>query len=80
MARDIQDNVGFLKEAKAALAEMEAKREKGSRLQAEEKRLTRTLEAEKKAIEDEITSTVSKRKEEITLSYDREITKTQDKL
>ena len=80
MARDIQDNVGFLKEAKAALAEMEAERAKSSRLQAEEKRLTRTLEAEKKAIEDEITSTVSKRKEEITLSYDREITKTQDKL
>ena len=49
MARDIQDNVGFLKEAKAALAEMEAERAKSSRLQAEEKRLTRTLEAEKKS-------------------------------
>lgn len=80
MALDIQDNVGFLQEAKAALAELEAEKAKSSRLQAEEKRLTRTLAAEKKSVEDEIVSTISKRKEEITLSYDREISKTQDKL
>lgn len=80
MVRDIRDNVGFLQEAKAALAEMEAEKAKSSRLQAEEKKLTRTLTAEKKSIEDEIVSTVNKRKEEITLSYDREISKTQDKL
>ncbi len=80
MARDIQDNVGFLQEAKAALAELEAEKAKSSRLQTEEKRLTRGLSAEKKAVEDETTSTINKRKEEITLSYDREISKTQDKL
>ena len=80
MAREIQDNVGFLQEAKAALAELEAEKGKSSRLQAEEKRLTKTLAAEKKSVEDEITSTIHKRKDEITVSYDREISKTQDKL
>ncbi len=80
MAREIRDNVGFLQEAKAALAELEAERAKSSRLQAEEKRLTRALAAEKKSVEDAIESTIHKRKEEITLSYDREISKTQDKL
>ncbi len=80
MVRDIRDNVGFLQEAKAALAELEAERAKSSRLQAEEKRLTRGLAAAKKAVEDEIETTISKRKEEITLSYDREISKTQGKL
>ncbi|QNM04575.1 hypothetical protein [Qiania dongpingensis] len=80
MAREIKDNVGFLQEAKAALAELEAEKAKSSRLQSEEKRLTRSLATEKKAVEEEIESTVTKRKEEITLSYDREISKTQDKL
>ncbi|MCI9488307.1 MAG: hypothetical protein HFI64_15380 [Lachnospiraceae bacterium] len=80
MAREIQDNVGFLMEAKGALAELEAERAKSLRLQSEEKRLTRTLASEKKSVEDEIASTVRKRKDEIALSYDREISKTQDKL
>lgn len=80
MAREIQDNVGFLMEAKGALAELEAERAKSLRLQSEEKRLTRALASEKKSVEDEITSTVRKRKDEIALSYDREISKTQDKL
>ena len=66
MAREIRDNVGFLQEAKAALAELEAERAKSSRLQAEEKRLTRALAAEKKSVEDAIESTIHKRKEEIT--------------
>ncbi len=80
MAREIQDNVGFLMEAKGALAQLEAERAKSVRLQSEEKRLTRALSSEKKAVEDEITSTVRKRKDEIALSYDREIGKAQDKL
>ena len=80
MAREIQDNVGFLREAKGALAQLEAERAKSLRLQSEEKRLTRALASEKKAVEDEIASTVRKRKDEIALSYDREISKTQDKL
>ncbi len=80
MAREIQDNVAFLREAKAALAELEAEKAKSIRLQTEEKRLTRTLASEKKAVEDEIVSTVRKRKDEIALSYDREISRTQDKL
>ncbi|MCI8551269.1 MAG: hypothetical protein HFI68_11915 [Lachnospiraceae bacterium] len=80
MAREIQDNVAFLREAKAALAELEAEKAKSLRLQTEEKRLTRTLASEKKAVEDEIVSTVRKRKDEIALSYDREIGRTQDKL
>lgn len=80
MAREIQDNVAFLMEAKGALAELEAERAKSVRLQSEEKRLTRSLASEKKSVEDEIVSTVRKRKDEIALSYDREISKAQDKL
>ena len=80
MARDIQDHVGFLQEAKAALAELEAEKAKSSRLQTEEKKLTRAVAAEKKDVAEEISDTISKRKDEITISYDREITKTQDKL
>ncbi|MCI8465408.1 MAG: hypothetical protein HFI63_06080 [Lachnospiraceae bacterium] len=80
MAREIQDNVGFLMEAKGALAELEAEKAKSLRLQSEEKRLTRVLTSEKKAVEEEIVSTVRKRKDEIALSYDREISKAQDRL
>ncbi|MEI3175059.1 MAG: hypothetical protein V8S96_00340 [Lachnospiraceae bacterium] len=80
MARDIQDHVGFLQEAKAALAELEAEKAKSSRLQTEEKKLTRAVAAEKRDVAEEISDTISKRKDEITISYDREITKTQDKL
>lgn len=50
MARDIQDSISFLRGAKSALAELEAEKAKSSRLQMEEKRLTRALEAEKKRL------------------------------
>ena len=49
-------------------------------LEAQEKRLERTLEAEKKAVADAIHSTIRRRNEEICSSYDKEIAKGQERL
>lgn len=80
MAKDIQDSITFLEEAKAALTEIEILRGRLGRAQAEEKRISKILTNEKRSMEENISATIAKRKEEITVSYDKEITKSQDKL
>lgn len=80
MAKDVQGSIIFLEEAQDALEEIEIEKGHLQRLESEEKKLSRTLANEKRVVEDEIASTIAKRKEEITSSYDKEITKSQEKL
>lgn len=72
--------LAFLAEARNALDELSVMSDREKQLRAEEDRLERTLETEKKAVADNIRVTVKKRAEEISSSYDKEIIKGQDRL
>lgn len=80
MSQPITDCAEFLGEAKSAIENAERIKKSCSQLNLEEKQLEKQLEAEKKAVEDEIALTIKKREEEITASYDKEISKEQDRL
>lgn len=80
MTQMITDYPAFLAEAKRAVEELDSYRDSENNLKAEEKRLERMLEAEKKAISDEIAATIRKRVEQINSSYDQEISRGQDRL
>ena len=76
----ITDNIGFLTEAREKLEELELLKDREKQLKADEARLEKVLEGEKKTVNDNISATVKKRREDINASYDREIAKGQDKL
>ena len=80
MSRVITDQTAFLMEAKDTLKELDDLKAYGERLLIEEKRLEKAIASEKKAVLDSITVTVKKRKEEISASYDKEMSKDQEKL
>lgn len=80
MAQTITDFNGFLQDAKDAVSELADFAKKEEQLRQEESSLERSLETEKKAVADSIALTVKKRREEISLSYDNEIAKMQDRL
>lgn len=80
MAQTITDFNGFLQDAKDAVSELSDFSKKEEQLKQEESSLERSLETEKKAVADAIALTVKKRREEISLSYDNEIAKMQEKL
>lgn len=72
--------VDYLKEALAALNELEKQRTRRDALGDEQKALEREIAAEEKACNNEIEITLKKRKEEIASSFDREIRNDQDKV
>lgn len=76
----ITDNIAFLTEAREKLEELDLLKDREKQLKADEARLGKLLESEKKAVNDNISATVKKRREDINSSYDREIAKGQDKL
>ena len=76
----ITDNIAFLTEAREKLEELDLLKDRQRQLKADEARLGKLLENEKKAVNDNISATVKKRREEINSSYDKEIAKGQDKL
>lgn len=80
MTQTITDFKSFLEDAKQAVTELSEFSGKENALRQEEQRLERTLEAEKKAVNDSVNATVKKRREEIARSYDNEIGKLQEKL
>lgn len=80
MIQTKDDCLAFLAEARDALDELSVMSDREKQLRADEDRLERTLEAEKKAVADNIRITVKKRSEEISASYDKEIVKGQDRL
>lgn len=80
MVQTKDDCLAFLAEARNALDELSVMSDREKQLRADEERLERTLETEKKAVADNIRLTVKKRAEEISASYDKEIVKGQDRL
>lgn len=80
MMQTKDDCLAFLAEARTALDELSVMSDREKQLRLDEERLERTLEAEKKAVADNIRLTVKKRSEEISASYDKEIVKGQERL
>lgn len=80
MVQTKDDCLTFLAEARDALDELSVMIDREKQLRADEERLEKTLEMEKKAVADNIRLTVKKRSEEISASYDKEIVKGQDRL
>lgn len=80
MVQTKADCLAFLAEARNAIDEMSVMNDRENQLRADEERLERTLETEKKAVADTIRATVKKRVEEISASYDKEIVKGQERL
>lgn len=80
MAQPITDQVSFLGQACTALQELAESKGLLEKFRLEEKRLEKELEGEKKAVTDAISLTVKKRIEEINNTYDKEISREQDRL
>lgn len=80
MAQTIEDCLVFLNEARDTLDELALLEEQEKQLGQEEAHLEESLEAEKKIMTDTIQKTVKKRREEIRLTYEKEMGKVQDQL
>ena len=80
MAQPITDQVGFLGEACRAVQELSASRNLLEKFHQEKRHLEKELEAERKAVADDISLTIKKRIEEIEGTYDKEIEREQDAL
>lgn len=72
--------LAFLAQAREALDQLSLLEDQESHLIQEERRLERQLETEKRVVADNIRQTVKKREDEISSSYDKEITKGQEHL
>ena len=76
--KTVAGNVLLIKEAKEALLQLEASQVRKNELDLQEKKQAKALTAEKKAVEDQVNSTIKKRQDELSRRYDSEITKVQD--
>lgn len=80
MGQPITDYIRFLAEARDAVYRLNSDDAAVRDLTLQEERQSRSLGAARKAMEDEIAQTVKKRRDEISSSYDKEISKGQDRL
>lgn len=80
MAQPINDYAAFFSAAKQAVQELDELKQKEKMLQDLEKQLENSLKTKQKNVSETIALTVKKRSDEITKSYDSEISKTQDRL
>ena len=80
MGQQMTDQIAFLTEARTALEGLELSRDREKQLKLDESKVGKALDAEKKSLEDNISSTVRKRRDAIASSYDAEIGKAEDKL
>lgn len=80
MVQTKDDCLAFLAEARNALDELSLISDQEKQLQQEEVQLERRLEAEKRAVAENIRLTIKHRAEELSSNYDKEITKGQEKL
>ena len=76
--KTVAGNVLLIKEAKEALLQLEASQVRKNELDLQEKKQAKALTAEKKAVEDQVNSTIKKRQDELSRRYDSEIAKVQD--
>ncbi len=80
MAEQITDFEAFFSGAKAAVADRDELKKRQEELESLEKQQSSALKTKKKALDDEIKSTVKKRSEEITKSYDSQTKTLEDRL
>lgn len=80
MAQPITDYAAFFDGAKQAVKELEQLKQKQDQLEDDEKKLEKSLQAKQRAVADTISATLKQRTEEISKSYDAEISKLQDQL
>lgn len=80
MMQTAEECLEFLGRAREAVDELSVCQDRETQLLQDEDRLGKLLEAEKKLVADTIQSTVKKRREELSSSYDAEIVKAQDQL
>lgn len=80
MVQTAEECLDFLGKAREAVDELSVVADREKQLELDEIRLERLLEAEKKLVADTIQTTVKKRREELSSSYDAEIAKAQDQL
>ena len=80
MAQTAAECLEFLKEARDALDELSLLTDKERQLGQEERKLEKSLEAERKLVADTIQQTVKTRRDEIDSSFETEISKVQDNL
>lgn len=76
----ITDYGTFLREAKAAVVELAELESQEERLSKQLKQDQKSLDAEKKQVEDTIAQTTKRRLGDITSSYDKELSKSQEQL
>ncbi len=76
--KTVTGNILFVKEAREALAGLEAMKASQIELDLTEKRLAKSLASQKKIVEDQVNTTVKRRREELVRRYDSEIAKVQD--
>jgi hypothetical protein len=79
-APSVDSQIAYLEACKKALKELQAAKDKRDSLDIREKKQAKALAAEKKTVEDQVNSTIKKRKEELQNSYDTEIGKVQDSI
>ncbi len=72
--------LAFLDEAKQAVSQLEEAKARKQSLSQMELRLKKQLSSEEKAVSDQIAGTIRKRKEEVSSSYDKEISEAQEQL
>lgn len=80
MVKTAEECLEFLGQARDALEELSITEDRQLQLQADEKRLGKALEQERKTVADTIQQTVKKRRDEIQATYDKEINKAQEQL
>ncbi len=74
------DQIAFLIQARTALEELGVVTDREKQLKIDEIKVGKTLEVEKKTLEETINSTVRKRREAIASRYDAEMDKAEEKL
>lgn len=80
MVQPITNYGEFFANAKKAIADANSLQEAEEKLKEQEASLANSIQSEQKALKDAIEMTVEKRKNELTSSYDKEISKAQDEL
>ncbi|MCR5744068.1 MAG: hypothetical protein K6F92_10180 [Lachnospiraceae bacterium] len=80
MEAAVEEAIVFLNKAKTDVSDLEQTRSEAQTLNSDRIRIQKQLSQEEKAVNDAVSATVKKRRDEISTSYDSEIGKAQDKL
>ena len=80
MAQTIEECLDYLAAARESVEELSLAADREEQLKQDETRLKKSLDAEKKQMADAVGTTVKKRREDLSSSYDVEINKAQDLL